>query len=134
MATIEFLYDYASPFSFLANELAPHRLSGATIEYRPIYLRGFELFAKGPPYTAAKMAYMLVDLRRCAAEHAIEMRFPPTFPINGLYALRGALAARRDGCFDAYHTAMFRAAWQQGREISTREAVAAFATELGLAG
>jgi 2-hydroxychromene-2-carboxylate isomerase len=134
MATIEFLYDYASPFSFLANELVARRLVGATLEYRPVYLRGFEMFAKGPPYTAPKMSYLMLDLRRCAAEEAIEMRMPSRFPVNGLYALRGALVARRDGCFDAYHTAMFRAAWQQGRDISTREGVAAVATELGLSG
>jgi len=129
---IEFLYDYASPFSFLANELVGKRFPGVAIEYRPVYLRGFELFVKGLPYTSAKMMYLANDLRRCAAEEGIEVRMPTKFPINGLYALRGALAARREGCFDAYHLAMFRAAWQQGRDISSRDAVAAFATELGM--
>ena len=127
---IEFLYDYASPFSFLANELVAKRFPGASIDYHPIYLRGFELFAKGLPYPATKLAYLMQALRRCAAENAIEVRLPAKFPVNGLYALRGALAAKREGCFDAYHTAMFRAAWQTGRDISSREAVAAIANEL----
>src|SRR5439155_1719504 len=37
---VEFLFDYASPWSYLASELLPRRLPGIAIEYRPIYLRG----------------------------------------------------------------------------------------------
>src|SRR5262245_17041034 len=84
------------------------------------------------PYTSAKLAYMMTDLRRCADDDNIEMTLPQTFPVNGLYALRGALAAKRAGCLDRYHTPMFRAVWRQRRDVSSRDAVAALATELGL--
>jgi len=131
MPTVEFLFDYASPFSFLANESIGAKLPGATIEYRPVYLRGFESFAKGIPFTAPKLAYLIVDMRRCAAELGLELRVPAAFPVNGLYALRGAIAAQRQSTFPAYHEAMFRAAWQRGRDISRKESVAALAVELG---
>lgn len=129
--SVEFLFDYASPFSFLANETLD-RLGPVDIVYRPVYLRGFEAFAKGVPFTAAKLAYLAVDLRRCADELGVEMRLPSTMPVNGLYALRGALAAERLGRFADYHVPMFRAVWQQGRDVSTSAAVAALARELGL--
>ena len=128
---IEFLFDYASPYSFLANETLGAKLPGAEIVYRPVYLRGFDAFSKSIPYSAPRLAYMINDLRRCAADAGIEVSFPTTFPINGLYALRGAIAAQRAGTFANYHDAMFRAAWQRSRDISRKESVAALATELG---
>lgn len=91
---VQFLFDYASPFSFLA--------------------------------------YLAVDLRRCADELGVEIRLPSTMPVNGLYALRGALAAERLGRFAEYHGPMFRAVWQQGRDVSMAAVVAALARELGL--
>ena len=131
MISVEFLFDYASPYSFLANETLGAKLPGIEINYRPVYLRGFESFAKTIPFTAAKLAYTILDLRRCAADLGIELRVPNSFPINGLYALRGAIAAQRAGRFAAYHPAMFQAAWQRGRDISSKDAVATLATELG---
>jgi len=131
MISVEFLFDYASPYSFLANETLGAKLPGIEIDYQPVYLRGFESFAKTIPFTAPKLAYTILDLRRCAAADNIELRVPNTFPLNGLYALRGALAAKRTGRFAAYHAAMFQAAWQRGRDVSSKQGVAALATELG---
>jgi 2-hydroxychromene-2-carboxylate isomerase len=54
------------------------------------------------------------------------------FPINGLSSLRGALAARQLGGFAAYHGAMFRAAWRDDRDISSKDTVLAVAGEVGL--
>jgi len=133
MASVEFLFDYASPYSFLANATLGAKLPGIEIEYRPVYLRGFDAFAKSIPFSPAKLAWMITDLRRCAAELKLDMRVPATFPVNGLYALRGAIAAQRAGRFAAYHQAVYEATWQRGRDISSRESFTALATELGFA-
>ena len=131
---IEFLFDYASPYSYLANEVIGRELGEkATIRYRPVYLRGFESFAKGVPYTAPRLAYMLLDLKRCAAEYGIEFNAPASFPVNGLYALRAAIAAQRAGVFEKFHTPMFRAVWARGKEASTKDGVVAILRELELA-
>ena len=131
-ARVEFLFDYASPYSYLASEMFPRVLPGVAIDYRPVYLRGFEMFAKGVPHTASKMMYLVKDVQRCAADEDVPLAMPPSFPINGLYALRGALAAQRAGGFAAYHRALFHAAWRDGRDVSRKEIVVAIATELGL--
>lgn len=131
MPAIELMYDYASPYSFLASETLAAKLPNAELIYRPVYLRAFDAFKSGIPFTAPKLSYLIVDLRRCAADAGIEVRIPTAFPVNGLYALRGAIVAQRAGKFAAYHQAMFRATWQLGRDISRKESVAALATELG---
>ncbi len=130
---IELFYDYASPYSFLANETLGAKLPGVAIEFRPVYLRAFDAFKSGIPFSGPKLSWMIHDLRRCAEELGVVLRVPPSFPVNGLYALRGAIAAQRAGVFDAYHRAVFRATWQEGRDVSSRAAMASLATELGFA-
>ena len=132
MRDVEFLFDYASPYAYLANERAAAVLPDVRIKHVPVYLRGFEAFSKGVPFTAPRLAYILEDLRRCAAEYGLLFRVPATFPVNGLYALRGAIAASRAGMFDVYHRAMFRAVWAEGRETSNRDAVGQIMRTLGL--
>jgi 2-hydroxychromene-2-carboxylate isomerase len=132
MSRVEFLFDYASPHAFLASVSLGAKLPNAEIEYRPVYLRGFESFSKGIPFSAPRIAYMMVDLQRCAADCGVEIRMPAAFPVNGLYALRGAIAAQRAGKLAVYHDVMFQAVWQRGRDISQKETVAAIAAELGL--
>jgi 2-hydroxychromene-2-carboxylate isomerase len=128
---VAFLFDYASPYSFVANELLGSALPGVRVELTPVYLRGFEAFSKGIPFTAAKLAWMIQDLRRIAAEHSLDFRVPASFPVNGLYTLRGAVAAKRAGILDRYHTPMFRAVWTEGRETSTRDGAAQVIRDLG---
>jgi len=128
---VQFYFDYASPWSYLASELLTRKLPNIEIEYRPIYLRGLESFAKGLPYNAQKLAYIGRDYLRCSAHEQVPTNLPAVFPINGLYALRGALFALEHGGFTAYHRAMFRAAWHDGRDVSTKEVAIAVAVESG---
>src|SRR5256885_4681254 len=128
---IEFLFDYASPWAYLANALLPRRLPGAELVYRPIYLRGLETFARGLPYTGAKLRYTGADYLRCAAHEGVATRFPTVFPINGLYAVRGALVALASGGFADYHAQMFAAAWRDDRDLSRKDVVIAIAREAG---
>jgi 2-hydroxychromene-2-carboxylate isomerase len=129
---VDFHFDYASPWSYLADATLPRHFAPDQVRYLPVYLRGFESFMRGVPYTPAKMAYLLKDLVRSAEHAGVPVKMPPVFPLNGLYALRGALAAQRDGGFAAYHAAVFHAAWRDGRDVSTRETVDALAREIGL--
>jgi 2-hydroxychromene-2-carboxylate isomerase len=132
MKDLEFLFDYASPFAFLANELVPRKLPGAQIAWRPVYLRALESFSDGFPFKAAKSQYLMCDLVRCSEHEGVAWKKPASFPINGLYALRGALVAQKIGKFALYHDAMFRAAWRESREISSARSVADIARGLGL--
>jgi 2-hydroxychromene-2-carboxylate isomerase len=129
---VEFAFDYASPWSYLANETLARHFGQAPVTHVPVYLRGFEAFSRGVPYTSAKLAYLLKDVVRSARHAGVAVAMPPVFPIHGLYALRAALAAQREGGFPELHAALFRAAWQEGRDVSDKGFVAALARELGL--
>jgi len=129
---VEFLFDYASPYSYLANEMIERALPGVRVDYRPVYLRGFDAFSKGVPYSSTKLMWVVNDLQRCAADVGVTLAQPPTFPVNGLYALRAAIAAQREGVFERYHTPMFRAVWRDARECSTKDGVVKQLGELGL--
>jgi 2-hydroxychromene-2-carboxylate isomerase len=128
---VDFAFDYASPWSYLADATLARHFDPARVRYVPVYLRGFDSFKTGVPYTPSKLAYLLKDMVRSAAHLEVPVTMPPVFPINGLYALRAALAAQRDGGFPGFHAAMFRAAWAEGRDVSSRDTVAAIAREAG---
>ena len=129
---IEFYFDYASPWSYLASALIPKHFPNVKIVYRPIYLRGLEMFSKGLPYSAHKLRYIGADLLRCAEHEKIPIRIPTNFPVNGLYAVRGALAALEANTFDAYHARMFRAAWLEDRDIGNKSVVQELAPGLDI--
>jgi 2-hydroxychromene-2-carboxylate isomerase len=135
---VELFFDYASPWAYLANEIVPRKLPGVAITLRPVYLRGFASFAQGVPYAPEKMAYIMRDMHRCASHEEVKIRLPSNFPINGLYALRGALAAEKaEGAngraLATYHAAMFHAAWRDDVDMSKKDVVAGIARDLGLA-
>jgi 2-hydroxychromene-2-carboxylate isomerase len=132
--SVELFFDYASPWAYLAEQIRDRKLPGVAITLRPVYLRGFESFSQGIPYGPAKAAYVLRDFARCIAHEGVVVRAPSAFPINGVHALRGALVAERAGgdALARYHAAVFRAAWQEDVNVSSKEVVAALARDLGL--
>ncbi len=134
IASIEFCFDYSSPWAYLANELLKSRFGDAPVSFTPIYLRGLEAFASGLPYSPAKLQYIAQDVARVARHERIAMKAPSNFPINGLYALRGALVAERAGMFAPYHEAMFRAAWAEDRDVSKKDTVVDIASKVGVPG
>ncbi len=129
MKRIELYFDYASPWAYLASELVARDLTAAAIDHRPVYLRGLESFAKGLPYSSAKLTYLMSDFPRCAAHERIPLAPPAAFPIDGLHALRGALVAQDRGAFEGYHRATFRAVWAESRDITKKESAARLLAE-----
>lgn len=128
--SVEFLFDYASPWSFLADAILPRSLPGIAVRKRPVYLRGFSSFAQGMPYGPEKLAYQGRDFLRCVAHEGVTVAMPSNFPINGVHLLRGALAAEREGVFDRFHEAAFRATWQESKDVSDKAVAAAIAREI----
>jgi 2-hydroxychromene-2-carboxylate isomerase len=116
MRSVEFFFDYGSPFSYLADTQMAKlgTRTGATTVYRPMLL-GAVLKATGnasPMAVAAKGAYMALELRRWAERYGV--RFAPNpfpFRANTLRIMRGAVASQKLGVFPAYHRAVFSAVW-----------------------
>jgi 2-hydroxychromene-2-carboxylate isomerase len=117
---VEFCFDYASPWTYIADARVKEVLAGLPVEVRhtPVYLRGFEMFRSGMPYTSAKFAYIVRDMQRCAAFYEIPLNIPRNFPINGLHLLRATLFLRDRPEGDAYREAAYRATWVDDRNVS----------------
>ena len=119
--TVEFFYDYASPFSYLADCQLPAIAAthGATIDYRPAIL-GVLIVESGnqpPPTVPAKLAYMNADMRRWATRLDVPFVPNPAFPVRSIKLMRAALIAQDMGVFPRFHDAMWRAMWQDAANL-----------------
>jgi 2-hydroxychromene-2-carboxylate isomerase len=119
--TVEFFYDYASPFSYLADCQLPAIAArhGATIDYRPAIL-GVLIVESGnqpPPTVPAKLAYMNADMRRWATRLDVPFVPNPAFPVRSITLMRAALIAQDMGVFPRFHDAMWRAMWQDAANL-----------------
>jgi 2-hydroxychromene-2-carboxylate isomerase len=133
---VEFCFDYASPWTYIADLRVEEALAGLPVEihYTPVYLRGFEMFRSGMPFTSAKLSYIVKDLQRCAAFYEVPLNMPRNFPINGLHLLRATLFLQDRPEFDAYRKAAYRATWVDDRNVSDPAVALEIGVELGLDG
>jgi 2-hydroxychromene-2-carboxylate isomerase len=119
---LEFLFDYGSPFSYLASlqlEGFAKRYN-AEVVYSPILL-GAVLKATGnasPMTIPAKARYMATELRRWSARYGVAFRpNAHAFLSNTLRLMRGAVAAQKLGFFLLYHRAIYRAVWAEAQDL-----------------
>lgn len=131
---IEFCFDYASPFAYLADYLVDRDFGDLPVEIRriPVYLRGFELFSQGMPYSGAKTAYLARDLTRCAEHANVPVGVPAKMPINGLYMLRAYIALDGRPEQELFRKAVFRATWVDGADTSDPEVVVQLGETIGV--
>jgi 2-hydroxychromene-2-carboxylate isomerase len=136
--TLEFFYDFVSPYSYLAatqvEALAARH--GAVVRWRPMFLGG--LFksvgtegvplAKAPP---AKQRYLVRDMGDWADYYHVPWRWPSTFPVRTLLPLRLALAVD-ESLIAPLSLALFRAYWQADRDISEPDVVMDVARQAGV--
>ncbi len=127
-ATLEFYFDFGSPTAYLAHKRLGQLASQYPLEvhYKPMLLGGiFKATGNASPITIpAKGQYMMGhDLPRFAKRYGVEMNPNPHFPINTLNLMRGAIAAERLGCFNAFVDAVYDAVWVQGKNMGDLEVV-----------
>ena len=138
MKRLEFFYDYASTYSYLAH-LEIEKLAqakGAELVFRPMVL-GFVFKASGnsmPASVPAKATYMMDDVRRWVRQYGLPFTMPSAFPVNTIRALRTAVAALDEGTFPTYHHAVMTAYWAGDRDIGDATTLTAVASEAGLDG
>lgn len=120
--TIEFLFDFLSPASYLAHCRMKGVVArtGADVVYRPIFLGGvMQATGNRPPGTvAAKGAWMRRDFDRFAARDGITFTMNPHFPLNTLPLLRLATVLAGDPRFMAFVDAAFDAMWREPRNMA----------------
>ncbi|WP_459616591.1 DsbA family protein [Bordetella sp. 2513F-2] len=121
--TLEMWFDFASPYSYLAlARLEPlARAARVRVALRP-FLLGPIFQAQGwhdTPFRLypAKGAYMMRDVARLAAKHAIAYRRPTVFPRLSVLPARVALLGQDEPWSHAFCLAVFRANFVDDREL-----------------
>ncbi len=134
--TLEFYFDYGSPYSYLADtqvEIIARR-TGAALARKPMLLGGVfkSTGNQSPMVIDQKDKWASSDLALWARFYGVPFQRNPHFPVNTLALMRGAAAAQIDGVFERYHPAMFKAMWVDGRNLNDMAEVGAVLTEAGI--
>lgn len=137
---IEFFFDIASPYSYLASTQidALEEDTGLPVRWRPFLLGGvMKATGNEPPARVDEKArYMLSDLNRWADRYGIPFELPSDFPINSLTTQRALVAVDEmdAGEVPEFADALYRAYWVEDTDLSQGEAVAEVADDVGLPG
>jgi len=126
MKSVTVYFDYVSPFAYLMSEVLPRLAERVDVgfEWTPVDMLKLANFASGLPYSPAKRRYVALDAMRQAEFHDVPIRPPVPFPVESGAALRLASAARDEPWYPTLHRALFHAAWQQQRDLSSPEVLA----------
>ena len=111
--SVEFYFDFISPYSFLAYKKLKslNKNNQINIIYKPILLGGLHKLGNitAPAFNERKMKNMKNDCELVARKNIIEFKWNDKFPINSLNLMRGYLSINKklkkkffDLCFDAY--------------------------------
>ena len=136
MPTLDFWFDYACPYAYVAStevEALAAR-TGATLRWRPMLLGGVfravntaQNLASSLP--APKVRYLFVDQLRLASRAGVPIHHPMKHPRRTVSALRATLARGND---PAIIHAFFRAYWVEGRAVENDDVVREIAGDVDL--
>jgi len=137
MPKIDFWYDFASTYSYLAAMRAEPlaAVAGVTLMWRP-FLLGPIFKAHGmdtSPFNIypVKGRYSERDLERLAKRQGLpKFHLPVPFPANSLLASRAALALS-DEARPTFSRAVYLAEFSEGRDISDRGTIGDLLSKLG---
>ena len=134
--TLEFLFDFGSPASYIAYKRLPPIVArtGALVDYVPMLLGGvFKVTGNASPAEIpAKGRWMNAGLARFAKRDGVVFNRNPYFPINTLHLMRGAAGLLDDGRFMAYVEAVFDAMWKDPRNLGDPAELAPVLARAGL--
>jgi len=134
--TLEFYFDYGSPYSYLADTQVEGiaQRAGATLVRKPMLLGGvFKATGNhSPAELPQKSKWSGFDMPLWARHYGVPFQRNPFFPVNTLALMRGAAAAQIDGTFERYHPAIYKAMWVEGRNLNDMKEIAAVLSSAGL--
>jgi len=137
MDSIEFWYEFASPYSYMAAERIGRMAAaaGVAVQWCPFVIGPILKLRPGqasatqdaPP---AQKAYRRRDVERLCLQYGIALNWPTAYPRNGLLAARVALAA--DGSWrEQFSRAVYCANFVDDREISDEAVIRAVLRGIG---
>ncbi len=136
MTTLEFFYDFSSPYSYLASTQVEDLAKYYPVEivWRPFLLGGvFNAIGSGNNMRVpAKGLNMIQDVQDWARYYKVPVKWPSVFPLHSVKALRGCYVAQKEEKLELYSHACFRAYWAGDKDLSQEPVLKEIATEVGL--
>ena len=137
MRSIDFHFDFISPYAWLAFEKLPETLAGhdMRVNYIPVL---FAALLKhhgqlGPAEIAAKRDWTYRQVQWLAHANGIALDLPAAHPFNPLALLRLALATVAEGNPDREScAAIFKHVWRGGHDAADPARIAALTAKLSL--
>ncbi len=131
MASVDFFYEFASPYACLSalRIRALAKSSGVALRWRPFLLgpilRGQGMLDSPLNLFPLRGAYARRDVARRGHRYGFEVRFPSTFPRSSLLASRVAVVALQEGWGEAFSEGVYRAEFQRDEDIASPDVVGA---------
>lgn len=132
--TIEFFFDFLSPFAYLTHQKLPALAQryGYGLRFVPMDLPRAKLAAgnNGPSnrQVPVKLRYLTTDMNRWAQRYGVPLKFPKSFASERMN--KGTLFAQDRGQVQDYVTAAFSRAWGRGEDMGDSAVLADVAREL----
>ncbi len=126
MKTIEYYLDCSSPWTYLSFRgiLELKKKKDFEIIWKPILVGGIfnsinpSVYENRKNPVKEKLQYSQKDLQDWARLRRIQINWPTIFPINSVKAMRGAFYFIDNGNIETYLEDVFRAYWNEGKDIS----------------
>ena len=124
--TIDFYFDFISPYSYLAHQKLIHinKENKIKINYRPVLLGGLHKLGEitAPAFNERKMKNMKDDCELVAKKNNIKFKWNSNFPVNSLHLMRGFLVID-DKIKNEYIDVCFKAYWKDDINISEEDKI-----------
>jgi len=127
--------DYICPFCFVGKSRIDKLRSDFDVD---VEWRGIEIHPETPMEGVPRYkidtgfySQLWTNVERLAEESGVEIR-PPPILANSSLALIASEYTKNERKFEAFHNAVFRAYWQEGKNIGDLKVLFAIAQELGL--
>jgi 2-hydroxychromene-2-carboxylate isomerase len=131
MRTLDWYFDFISPYAYLQCARFPALPAGIEVRRRPVLLSALldRAGTLGPAEIPGKREFTYRQVQWLARRHGVPLRFPPRHPFNPLSALRLAVAV---GASPEIVRRIFDFVWAEGRDPSDPAQFAALAGALEL--
>ena len=131
MKTVDWYFDFISPFAYIASQRLSVIGDEVVIRPRPILFAGLLAHheTKGPAEIETMRQYTFRHVTWLAAQYKLDFTLPPAHPFNPLKLLRLALLLGSD--IEAVDR-IFRFVWEQGKSTESPADWLALAESLGV--
>ena len=125
--TIDFYFDFVSPYTFISFQKIKLLKSKQDFKFRfkPILLGGLHNLHKitAPAFIPAKARFMIRDCKMVSEKDKIRFKFNSYFPIKTVNLIRGVLVAEEDGIANNYIDKIFEAMWVSGLNLNDQNVI-----------